>query len=371
MSAVRTSFAMLAIGLCVVACSALQGLDKFEKCETDEECGLLEGGSVTDSPVSPTDGPITTDDGSTEAGCNDVTSDPKNCGRCGNVCATGFACSGGTCSCAKTTCGGGIGDGGAEGGDAGADASDASTGPLSCVDVSADSKNCGFCDNVCAFPNASANCVTGQCKVVACTAGFVDCDGVTANGCECPADSCLTAQKLCAKRVFVTSTVYPGNLGGLTGADAKCQTQAMAASLPGTYKVWLSDATGSPSTRFLTKPTIPYRLVDGTLIANNYADLVDGSQVLGVIKTETGGPAPRTTFCGAEVPNVILDKIMVWTSTSTTGTLQAGQGTCLNTTSGTGAQWAQPNTASGMTTQCSGGACNGGAYLSPIFCFQQ
>ena len=73
MSAVRTSFALLAIGFCVVACSALQGLDKFEKCETDEECGLLEGGSSTDGPVSPTDGPITTDDGSTEAGCNDVT----------------------------------------------------------------------------------------------------------------------------------------------------------------------------------------------------------------------------------------------------------------------------------------------------------
>ena len=137
--------------------------------------------------------------------------------------------------------------------------------------------------------------------------------------------------------------------------------------------MWLSDATGSPSTRF-TKPTIPYRLVDGTLIANDYADLTDGSAVVGVIKTESGGPAPRTTFCGPEVPGVILDKIMVWTSTSATGTLLASQGTCLNwtdTLAGTGAQWAQPGPTTGMTTQCTGGSCNGGPYLAPIFCFQQ
>jgi hypothetical protein len=374
MGALRTSLALLATGLCVVACSALQGLDKFEKCETDEECGLVEGGS--DGPVS-TDGPVSSD-APVDAPCNDVSNDPNNCGRCGNVCALGFSCSAGSCTCAtpRTTCGGAAkGDGGAEGGEAGAEAgAEAGTSaPLSCADLTTDLNNCGACDKACALPNAVAKCAASTCGLVSCTPGFVDCDGNATNGCECPADSCLTAQKQCAKRVFVTSTTYPGNLGGLAGADAKCQARAVAANLPGTYKVWLSDATGSPSTRF-TKPTIPYRLVDGTLIANNYTDLTDGTPVLGVIKTESGGAAPRTTFCGPEVPNVILDKIMVWTSTSTTGTLQAGQGTCTNwteTTAGMGAQWAQPNTAAGLTTQCSGGACNGGPYLAPIFCFQQ
>jgi hypothetical protein len=45
------------------------------------------------------------------------------------------------------------------------------------------------------------------------------------------------------KKVFVTSTTYNGNLGGLTGADAKCQARADAAALGGTWKAILSDGT--------------------------------------------------------------------------------------------------------------------------------
>ncbi len=42
---------------------------------------------------------------------------------------------------------------------------------------------------------------------------------------------------------FVTSVAYPGNLGGIAGADAKCQSRADAAGLPGTFKAWISDST--------------------------------------------------------------------------------------------------------------------------------
>ncbi len=77
------------------------------------------------------------------------------------------------------------------------------------------------------------------------------------------------------KKVFVSSSAYNGNLGGLTGADAKCNTLAAAAGLSGSFKAWLSDNTGSPSTRF-TQSTYPYVLVDGTVIANDWEDLVDG-----------------------------------------------------------------------------------------------
>jgi hypothetical protein len=52
------------------------------------------------------------------------------------------------------------------------------------------------------------------------------------------------------KNVFITAAAYSGNLGGLAGADAKCQAHANNAGLTGIYKAWLSDATGSPSTRF-------------------------------------------------------------------------------------------------------------------------
>ena len=370
MSAVRTSFALLALGLCVGACAALQGLDKFEKCETDEECGLLEGGSSTDGPTSSDDGPSS--DTSTEAGCGDVMTDPNNCGRCGNVCATGFACTGGACTCAKTTCGGAKADGGAEAGEAGTEAgTDGGTGELTCVDPQTDVTNCGGCDKACVFANAVPKCVAAQCEMASCAAGFVDCDGLPANGCECPSDSCLTG-KLCAKRVFTTSLKYDGNLGGLAGADAKCQARAVAAALPGTYKAWLSDSAASPSTRF-AKATIPYRLVDGTLVANNFTDLTDGSIAAGLDKTESGGAPPRTTFCGAQTaPVAAPDRIMVWASTAANGTLSASQGTCTNWTDAAvgGSQWAD-GVKLALTPTCFGGSCGGATFMAPLFCFQQ
>ena len=78
------------------------------------------------------------------------------------------------------------------------------------------------------------------------------------------------------KNVFVTSQSHNGDFGGLTGADAFCQSLALTAGLSGTYKAWLSDTTGSPATRF-AQASVPYRLVDGTTIANDWNDLTDGT----------------------------------------------------------------------------------------------
>ncbi len=81
------------------------------------------------------------------------------------------------------------------------------------------------------------------------------------------------------KTVFVTSAVFDGNLGGLTGADDKCQAEAdgPASIVPsGTYLAWLSDGIDSPDTRF-TKTSHPYMLSDGTKIAEDFTDLTDGS----------------------------------------------------------------------------------------------
>src|SRR4051794_402552 len=72
--------------------------------------------------------------------------------------------------------------------------------------------------------------------------------------------------------VFVSSALYSGALGGLSGADSKCQGLAAAAGLPGSYKAWLADTTGAPISRFVHS-TGPYRLVNGTTIAANWTDL--------------------------------------------------------------------------------------------------
>jgi len=80
------------------------------------------------------------------------------------------------------------------------------------------------------------------------------------------------------KVVFVTSVGFKGNFGGVTGADAKCQERADAVKLAGTYKAWLSgsELSSSPSVRF-THADVPYVLLDGSVVADNWTDLTDGS----------------------------------------------------------------------------------------------
>src|SRR5512138_2168345 len=46
-------------------------------------------------------------------------------------------------------------------------------------------------------------------------------------------------------RVFVTSVVQAGNLGGRSGADALCQRIAIGRAMKGSYRAWLSDETTS------------------------------------------------------------------------------------------------------------------------------
>ena len=93
------------------------------------------------------------------------------------------------------------------------------------------------------------------------------------------------------KVVFVSSEKYSGNLGGLAGADAKCNNLAKAAGLTGTFKAWLSSATESAASR-LTHATDPYFLPNGTRVANSWADLVDGGLLAGIHMTERQDSVP-------------------------------------------------------------------------------
>ena len=87
--------------------------------------------------------------------------------------------------------------------------------------------------------------------------------------------------------IFTTSDTYNGDLGGLAGADATCQTLASNAGLPGTFQAWLADSTQSPSTRESQVGT-PYWRVDETVIANDWADLTDGSIASSISLDENG-----------------------------------------------------------------------------------
>lgn len=122
---------------------------------------------------------------------------------------------------------------------------------------------------------------TSACKMATCGDGFTwagneDCDDAN----DDDADTCDTACKTVVHRkVFVSSAQYSGSLGGLVGADAKCQTLAKTAKLSGTFKAWLSDATMGPAARFDTTFVGIYELVDGTIVAHGWTDLADGMLV--------------------------------------------------------------------------------------------
>jgi hypothetical protein len=121
------------------------------------------------------------------------------------------------------------------------------------------------------------------------------------------AGSTLCSGGVC-KRVFVSSTMPPSaDLGGLAGADAICQSLADAHTFGGAFKAWLSDHAASPSTRF-TLAAVPYVLLDGTVIANNWTDLTDGTLAHPIDMDESA--KYLQTASGVEV----------WTGTTTTGT---------------------------------------------------
>jgi hypothetical protein len=95
--------------------------------------------------------------------------------------------------------------------------------------------------------------------------------------CKVYADEGITLPAFCSKKIiFLTSQAYDGNLGGLAGADAKCQSLAAAANLSGTFKAWLSDSTTNASDR-LTHNTGSYVRTDGAVVAINWLDLIDSN----------------------------------------------------------------------------------------------
>ena len=77
--------------------------------------------------------------------------------------------------------------------------------------------------------------------------------------------------------MFVTSESFSGNLGGLEGADLKCQTAAdHSAVVPsGKYRAWLSDSNTSVNDRFeAVGSPLPFVRRDGVQIALNWDDLL-------------------------------------------------------------------------------------------------
>ncbi len=154
--------------------------------------------------------------------------------------------------------------------------------------------------------------------------------------------------------VFLSSLRYPGSLGGLSGADAKCQSLADVAGLPGSYKAWLSDSTSAPASRFTRSPG-PYQLVNGVTIAANWADLTDGALAAPIDLTEAGG-APAGG---------------VWTNTDANGQESLGGHSCMNWISSSMASTGFIGTATLATEGWTAGPVATCSFTHHLYCFQQ
>ncbi|NMB74434.1 MAG: S8 family serine peptidase [Myxococcales bacterium] len=115
-------------------------------------------------------------DGVATNGCEtDLTSSAQHCSACGSACTYDHAsgvCNNGTCEL------GNCASGYANCNDSPSDGCE--------VQTSTDPQNCGSCGNVCTLDHASAGCAAGECRVASCEVGWGDCDHAAANGCEQP-----------------------------------------------------------------------------------------------------------------------------------------------------------------------------------------
>ncbi len=137
-------------------------------------------------------------------------------------------------------------------------------------------------------------------------------------------NTCEVTPPIVGKIVFLTESEHDGNMGGIIGADVICQGEADAAGLTGVYKAWLTDSNPAncPASRF-THSTGPYVRVDGTIVAQDWTDLTDGSILDEIVISANGTNMHVADPDGLE---------HAWTNTSVDGT-QTGSSSCNDFTS--------------------------------------
>lgn len=200
-----------------------------------------------------------------------------------------------------------------------------------------------------------------------CGDGIVDVDEECDDGNAQAGDGCshhCLLELAAPKRVFITSGMLTGAMGGLAGADAVCQSLADGAGLTGTYLAWLSDGIVAPAFRF-THATEPYVLVDGTPIAEDWADLVDGTLMHAIDLTEGGTPpAQGTHVCG---------QTAVWSNVTADGGHADAASHCVGWTDANGIQshsgrWDLTGADWSASCFAGGATC---LWAAPIYCFEQ
>jgi len=142
---------------------------------------------------------------------------------------------------------------------------------------------------------------------------------------------CTDGCRFKAKLVFLSSVAYKGGeLGGVEGADLKCQNLATLANFDntGNFKAWLSDALHSPLKDFTHPAGMPYVRPDGVRVANDWDDLILNGPGDGIIVTETGASLLNTGVWTGTAPSGMLfpgGTCQSWSSSKLLDTSRAGQ----------------------------------------------
>ena len=98
--------------------------------------------------------------------------------------------------------------------------------------------------------------------------------------------------------VFVTEDAYAGlYVPGVAGADTICQADADEAGLSGTFRAWLGSADETVATK-LTRSNDGYVLVDGTVVADDWEDLTDGTLDHGIDLSARGALQSGNVWTG-------------------------------------------------------------------------
>ena len=136
-------------------------------------------------------------------------------------------------------------------------------------------------------------------------------------------------------KVFVSSATYDGNLGGIAGADEKCQTLANDAGLGhedglgvprSKFRAWISGSvngnTLADTFNSIDNNNKGFKLVDRqTTVATSWADLTDGTLVNNINMDEYGNDVTNNTnvWTGKDgTSNDIDPDCQGWTSNSAT-----------------------------------------------------
>ena len=159
-----------------------------------------------------------------------------------------------------------------------------------------------------------------------------------------------------AQQLGNASSTHTGNMGGLAGADAICAARATAAGLSGTYLAWLSEgSTDEPRDRFTQSS--PYARVDGTRVADSWADLTDTTILAPINVTETGSTIGGTRD--------------VWSNILWTGAEKVGNDDCSNWTSTAGLGWEGDHSQTNQTWAAPSVGTTSCANSNRLYCFEQ